>query len=152
MPSRNLEDLHPVVKDRAKRIRSAMFAIGTPILITCTYRSNTEQSKLYEQGRSMPGRIVTNAKPGKSPHNVTRTIAGVVEPSALAFDICFGTPRPGSFGRFSKVTWNGPWDVVATLARHIGLAWGGDWSHAPDMAHFYHPQWRDLAREGGFSC
>lgn len=33
------------------------------------YRSFTEQAKLYFQGRTAPGKIVTNAKPGFSAHN-----------------------------------------------------------------------------------
>lgn len=143
--SRNVEDLHPAIRDRAVRLRSAMFMIGTPVLITSTYRSNEDQAYLYAQGRTRPGRVVTNAKPGTSAHNV---MIGDT-PAALAFDICFGTPRRGSTTRFSKVTWDGPWHLVAAIAKHMGLAWGGDWQK-PDRPHFYHPEWHDLAREAGF--
>ncbi len=50
--------------------------------ITCTYRSNEEQDKLYAQGRTSPGKIVTNAKAGQSKHNSN---------PSKAFDIAFIT-------------------------------------------------------------
>ena len=57
---------------------------GITLLVTCTYRSPEEQARLYAQGRTAPGRIVTNAKPGKSKHNA-QTPQG--EPAAEAVDI-----------------------------------------------------------------
>ncbi len=146
--SRSVDDLHPAIRDRAVRLRSAMFTIGPPVLITSTYRSLADQEYLYAQGRTRPGRIVTNAKPGSSPHNVVIRSGDTEAPASLAFDICFGTPLRGSLTSFSRVTWDGPWGLVAAIGKHIGLAWGGDWQK-PDRPHFYHPEWRDLAREAG---
>lgn len=37
--------------------------------LSCTYRSAEEQNRLYEQGRTTEGKIVTNAKAYQSPHN-----------------------------------------------------------------------------------
>ena len=42
---------------------------GIPLRVFETYRSWYRQTKLYEQGRTYPGRIVTNAKAGTSWHN-----------------------------------------------------------------------------------
>ncbi|TXH19809.1 MAG: peptidase M15 [Hyphomicrobiaceae bacterium] len=61
-----------------------MLKNGITVLLTCTYRSDEEQAKLYAQGRTTPGKIVTNAKPGKSKHNNT---APDGTPAAEAFDI-----------------------------------------------------------------
>jgi hypothetical protein len=42
---------------------------GHRVVATSGYRSYEEQAKLYAQGRTAPGNIVTNAKPGTSGHN-----------------------------------------------------------------------------------
>ena len=57
---------------------------GVSVLLICTYRSAKEQDELYEQGRTKPGRIVTNAKGGKSKHNA---VAPDGKPAAEAFDV-----------------------------------------------------------------
>jgi hypothetical protein len=44
-------------------------AAGYPVAVFETYRSLDRQSQLYNQGRTTPGKIVTNAKPGSSWHN-----------------------------------------------------------------------------------
>jgi peptidoglycan L-alanyl-D-glutamate endopeptidase CwlK len=67
--SRNLEDLHPYVKYLAEKFIEECKKQGIDILIYSTFRSKEEQNKLYEQGRSVPGNKVTNAKGGYSYHN-----------------------------------------------------------------------------------
>lgn len=42
---------------------------GVDYFTISAYRSFTEQAKLYFQGRTTPGKIVTNARPGFSFHN-----------------------------------------------------------------------------------
>ena len=79
-----------------------------------------EQQKIYDQGRSAPVDIVTNAQPGDSYHNW-----------ALAFDV---VPRAYK----SLPNWNpsGPyWKTLGAIGRSLGLEWGGDWSK-PDLPHF----------------
>ena len=67
--SRKLEDLHPVVAAKAKAFIAACKKAGIDVLITSTYRDNESQNAIYAQGRTKPGRIVTNAKAGQSFHN-----------------------------------------------------------------------------------
>jgi peptidoglycan L-alanyl-D-glutamate endopeptidase CwlK len=67
--SRNLNDLHPVVADKARQFLALCKKAGIDILITSTYRDNESQAALYAQGRTKAGRIVTNARPGQSFHN-----------------------------------------------------------------------------------
>lgn len=50
---------------------------GVVYVATSGYRSPREQAKLYFQGRTVPGEIVTNARPGYSSHNY-----------GLAVDVC----------------------------------------------------------------
>jgi peptidoglycan LD-endopeptidase CwlK len=46
----------------------ALQAEGHRFVATSGYRSFDEQEKLYAQGRTTEGRVVTNAKAGYSPH------------------------------------------------------------------------------------
>lgn len=83
MSSRAITDLHPLVQPLARQALANCTRAGLDILVTCTWRSRTEQQDLYDSGRTKPGKIVTNAKPGQSAHNFT--MEG--RPAALALDI-----------------------------------------------------------------
>ena len=67
--SRKIEDLHPYVAKLCKQFVAACKKEGIDVLITSTYRDNESQAAIYAQGRTKPGRIVTNAKAGQSFHN-----------------------------------------------------------------------------------
>lgn len=81
-----------------------------------------EQQNIYDQGRTSPGAIVTNAKPGDSYHNY-----------GLAFDVV-----PVAYKTLPD--WNpaGPlWQKVGAIGKSFGLEWGGDWTPAKrDLPHF----------------
>lgn len=115
--SRSLDDLLPVVADSARELLRECTERGFPIFITSTLRTFSEQAQLYAQGRTEPGRIVTNAREGESPHNY-----------GLAFDVAFHTPP-------ATDPYTGPWDAVGAQGKALGLEWGGDWKH-PDRPHF----------------
>lgn len=88
--------------------------------ITQGYRTIEYQNKLYEQGRTTKGNIVTNCKGGWSPHNY-----------GLAFD--FVIMENG------KACWdsrNKKWSIAGQIGEKIGLEWGGRWKKFPDMPHF----------------
>lgn len=51
-----------------------------PILVLHGYRSIEEQNALYAQGRTAPGKRVTNAKGGQSAHNFGMAIDVAPEP------------------------------------------------------------------------
>jgi len=83
-------------------------------------RSFTEQQSTYNQGRTTPGNVVTQARPGDSYHQY-----------GLAFDVV-PTEYLGLPG------WNpsGPhWAKIGEIAERLGLTWGGRWSN-PDKPHF----------------
>jgi peptidoglycan L-alanyl-D-glutamate endopeptidase CwlK len=96
---------------------------GITLRLIQGYRSHEEQQSLYEQGRTKPGSVVTNAKPGVSLHNY-----------GLAVDCV-----PMEDG---KIIWNKPenfWDELGELAKSIGMIWGGDFSGLKDNDHFQYP-------------
>ena len=86
------------------------------MLIYCTMRTRAEQLALWEQGRTRPGRIVTNARPGQSLHNPQR------DGLAWAFDAV-------PIGADGAALWA---DDAAPLAmgeagEAVGLEWAGRW-------------------------
>lgn len=75
----NLKFVYPDIRVRAFRLREDIHkATGYWIRITRGYASYESQAAIYAQGRTAPGKIVSEAKPGLSIHNF-----------GLAFDLCF---------------------------------------------------------------
>lgn len=127
MASRKLDDLHPLLKPLATQFLSECQKQGIDVLITCTYRSPEEQTQLYAQGRTKPGKIVTNAKAGQSKHNFQ---VGVF-PASKAFDT---VPM-----RSGKPVWAASdplWKSLGEIGRTIGLEWAGDWKTFREYPHF----------------
>jgi peptidoglycan LD-endopeptidase CwlK len=135
MSSRKLTDLHPLMQPMVTRFLANARAAGIDLLVTCTYRSNEEQAALYAIGRTKPGRIVTNAKPGRSTHN--NTLNG--KPAALAVDV---VPL-----RDGKPVWSASdpvWKRVGEIGEKVGLEWAGRWTTFREFPHFQHPQAKTL--------
>lgn len=88
---------------------------GYKLKITSGYRSQEEQNRLYAQGRTAPGAIVTWTK--KSKHT-----------SRNAFDIAFvgKDPYPENFD----------WSILGKIGKSVGLKWGGDFKSFKDNLHF----------------
>lgn len=115
--SRSLDDLHPRVGNLARMLVAKAEDVGIDLLIFSTYRDAESQAALYAQGRSKPGRIVTNAKGGDSYHNWR-----------VAFDV---VPLVNG-----KAMWDGPWEPIAAIGRSLGFEYGGDWVTFKDADHF----------------
>jgi peptidoglycan L-alanyl-D-glutamate endopeptidase CwlK len=128
--SRRLEDLRPDVRAKCQALLDAADAEGIDLLVTCTFRSYAEQAQLYAIGRTAPGKIVTNAKPGQSKHNHLEGNA----PASLAFDVVplrMGKPVWGTLGKDGEL-----WRRVGELGKAQGLEWAGDWQTFREFPHF----------------
>ena len=64
--SRSLLDLEPDVRRMAEEHQRLCAAEGIEVVFTHTLRTAAEQQALYDRGRTKPGPIVTNARPGYS--------------------------------------------------------------------------------------
>lgn len=130
--SRALSDLHPKVAALAEELKARCAVEGIHIIITATLRDVEYQNELYAQGRTKPGKIVTNAKGGLSFHNY-----------GVAFDVVplkdNMTAMYETSGEFGKV-----WAKVGTIGESIGLEWGGNWKFK-DMPHFQYIEGLTLA-------
>ena len=86
--------------------------------ITQGLRTVEEQNKLYAQGRTTGGNIVTNAKGGYSMHNY-----------GLAIDIAV-VASDGS------IDWNYNMKPLSVIAERYGITWGGNFKSIKDAPHF----------------
>lgn len=127
MASRSLLDLAPPVRAAARAFVQACSDAGLPVLIYCTLRSHAEQATLYARGRTLPGAIVTNAKPGQSLH----------QPDAQGFAWAFDAVPTSPDGAMAL------WDNAAAIERmgaigeRCGLEWAGRWRGAlRERVHF----------------
>ena len=70
--TRNITDCHQALQDaynKAVAAWKAQYPDKSTPFISCAYRSFAEQQATYNQGRTLPGNIVTWALPGQSAHN-----------------------------------------------------------------------------------
>lgn len=98
-------------------------AAGVEPIITEGLRSYQRQRELYARGRTAPGSRVTNAKPGQSYHNFGLAVDAYPRLAGGEPDFDFDPDSP-------------VWRKVVALAKHRGLAWGGDWRSFQDYPHF----------------
>jgi len=128
--SRKLEDLLPQVRSRVEAFLKAADDAGIDLLVTSTYRDNASQDALYAQGRTAPGKVVTNAKAGQSFHN-----------HRCAVDV---VPL-----RNGKPVWDSKdpvWQTVGRLGKAAGLEWAGDWKRFKEFPHFQYTGGLTLAQ------
>jgi LysM repeat protein len=119
--SQRLARVHPRLAELGLRMIDVCAQAGVAVLITQGLRTVQEQDDLYAQGRSKPGKIVTNAKGGQSWHNF-----------GLAFDIVV----LDSVGKAEWDTAHPGWKEAAKIGKSLGLEWGGDWKSFKDLPHF----------------
>lgn len=119
--SRDLNELLPVVKDAATRALAKCKEAGLDVLVTCTYRTAQEQQALYNQGRTTPGKKVTNAKPGQSFHEYR-----------VALDLYPLVNGKPDFAGSQIETWK----KIAGFFKAEGFEWAYEWKTFKEMPHF----------------
>lgn len=128
--------IHPKLRDEASSIYAEICEVLTGkarCRFTHTLRTIAEQNALYAQGRTKPGRIVTNARGGQSYHNY-----------GLAIDIVLIVDKDGN-GTFESAAWDvktdfdsdkkADWMECVNIFKQYGWEWGGDWRFT-DPPHF----------------
>ena len=101
-------------------------ARGCTYIVLSTYRSYPDQMKLYAQGRTAAGIIITHNKAGRSAHN-------------------FGAAADCAFDCSKSSNGTNSWDpqnyvVLAEEAKREGLEWGGNMT----IKEFGHVSWPGL--------
>lgn len=116
--SRDIAELDPIVAQLATHFIQACAIESIDVIITSTYRDAESQAALYAQGRTAPGKRVTNARPGQSFHN-----------HRVAFD--FVPVKAG------KALWQdtSTFTRCGEIAESLGLEWAGRWRSFRELAH-----------------
>lgn len=156
MSSRSIGDLSARMQilcqrhlDRCRR-DTELLRRGIEVVVICTYRDNAEQARLYAQGRDpgVPGKIVTNAKPGQSAHNKTNPQG---KPAAEAYDVMVLRHGKPVWGMSGDGIDNNPaddntddleiWQMVGAHGQAVGLQWyGAPNSPFREGCHFQNPE------------
>lgn len=100
---------------------------GIDIAITSTYRDFESQDALYAQGRTKPGKKVTNAKSGESYHNWR-----------VAFDF---VPVVNGHIEWSDIKL---FEKCADIGERLGLESGRKWGDLPHLQYTGGLNWRDF--------
>lgn len=109
--------LLPCVDRASQAIISEMKMLGHEVRIVEGYRSIERQNELYAQGRTTPGKIVTNAKGGESFHNYR-----------CAVDFVF---KKEGYNASKEL-----WETLGTVGEKHDFEWGGRWKKFIDLPHF----------------
>ena len=118
-----LAGVYPVLAEKIRAIGLQMQAEGIWVRVTQALRTIEEQDALYAQGRTAPGRIVTNCRGGYSYHQF-----------GLAADVVPSLP-----GDAYIPDWNPEhpvWKQMEALGQGLGLTVGAYWRTFPDAPHF----------------
>lgn len=118
-----LRDVHPRLARIVREMADILELEHPPVVLRVTQglRTWSEQAQLYAQGRSAPGKVVTNAEPGSSWHNF-----------GLAVDVV-------PYGLDGRPDWNTShpiWQRLVQLGTSLGLVAGGRFRSFPDQPHF----------------
>lgn len=130
--------LHPRVRPFARALIEKAAGQGLIIKVLSAMRTYAEQDELYAQGRTKPGKIVTNARGGRSNHNF-----------GIAFDIGLFTGSTDPENAKKYVPESPVYKAIGALGADLGLDWGGNWKTIKDEPHFQlRPNWASELEEG----
>ena len=116
--NQRIETLHPIIREDAEKVINTVESeLYIKLRVTQALRTFKMQDDLYAQGRTMPGKIITYAKGGRSWHNY-----------GLAFDVV------EIIGK--EANWNTKWDKIAEIAKRFGFDWGKIVNGSWDTPHF----------------
>lgn len=127
----NIATLLPRVRPFARALIEKAANQGIIIKVTSGTRSFAEQDQLFAQGRTKPGKIVTNARGGFSNHNF-----------GIAFDVTIFTGSSDPEKAKTPVFESPVYKAIGALGTEVGLEWGGNWKTIVDEPHFQlRPGW-----------
>lgn len=126
-----VNSLHPLVRDDFKNfIEDSENSLNITIRISQGLRTFDEQRQLYAMGRTVPGKIVTNSKPGQSYHQY-----------GLAVDLVELIDNGHS------IDWGFDMEKLVPFANKYAIYWGGNFKKFKDRPHFektFGYSWNDL--------
>lgn len=130
VPIEKLRGVHPRLVAAFARISYALAELGHPVIVTDGVRTLEQQRALYAQGRSAPGKVVTNADGVTKQSNHQPKADG------------FGHAIDCAFLVDGQPSWDDshPWRLYGEAAKSQGLIWGGEWTSIVDRPHIELPE------------
>lgn len=123
-----IDTLDPGFKEKVQELLvKAEEVTGLKWVVTSGRRTMAEQQKLYDQGRTTPGPVVTKAPPGSSAHNFG--LAADLAPLKEDGNIWWEAPK-------------GKWRAMADVAQGMGLVAGYYFKTIFDAPHVESKNWR----------
>lgn len=122
--------IHPKLRDEVEEIYDEInTALSGSAMCRFSYtlRTFAEQNTLYAQGRTKPGKIVTNARGGLSYHNYGQAIDIVL--------IINGKEASWNDKKDFDGDGKADWMEIVNIFKQYGWEWGGDWGFK-DTPHF----------------
>jgi len=113
-----LAQVHPTLTARICALSDVLDAAGITIQVTAGLRTAAEQDALYAQGRTAPGKIVTNAQGFQSNHVIGCAVDVVPEDATGQAD--WNPSHPS-------------WTKIVALAPTYGLRDGKSWNDLPHL-------------------
>ena len=124
---KRLATLEPSFKPKIEVLLHELEQMGIKCVVTSARRTMAEQAKLYAQGRTTHGAIVTKADKGQSSHNF-----------GLAVDLA-------PLNAAGEIDWDANddiWQVIARTAEKNGLEAGYFWKSFVDKPHIQDRNWK----------
>ena len=112
-PIKDINELTPLAQTACRLFMAKCREAGIDVFITETYRPQSRQNELWEQGRTKPGKIVTWTMHSR---HTSRRAWDIACNGHLLYDI----------------------DILnkaGAIAKSLGITWGGDWT-TPDKPRF----------------
>lgn len=117
---KKIRTLTLAAQKEARIFMDKVLMAGVKAKVISGSRTYAEQNRIFRQGRyGNPGKIVTNARGGRSNHNF-----------GVAWDIGIFTETGG------YITEGGPYDQAASAGMSSNIEWGGDWPRFVDKPHY----------------
>ena len=123
-----IDTLEPEFKPKIAALLLASESVtGLKWVVTAARRTMAEQKAIYAQGRTAPGKVVSNAPPGSSAHNYG--LAADLAPLKKDGSIWWGAPKS-------------IWQKMADEAVKLGLTSGFYFKTIFDAPHVESPSWK----------
>ena len=124
-----IELVHPLLREEVGEIYkeiSERLTGRAEVRFSHTLRTFKEQAEIYAKGRTAPGKIVSNARPGRSWHNY-----------GLAVDIVLLVGGGALWDIRTDFDGDGKsdWIEAVQVFQEYGWEWGGNWKFS-DPPHF----------------
>ena len=116
-----LSAVNPALAAKIRTLAEMLSTEGITVIVSAGFRTWMEQDALYAEGRTAPGKAVTDAPGGYSWHNFGCAVD--CEPEVIDGVIDWNAEHP-------------QWKRMASVGVSLGLASGANWIRIKDAPHF----------------